>query len=124
MLKTCVNFAELINYHKELYMILPHIEEHITKAGLAYNLAEFSIERLITDRNDIQKNKYKLISPNNEIFIVNNMRRFCLEYELDHSCLFNICGGAGNRGQHKGWRIEKLARDEITKKISHLITID
>lgn len=86
------------------------------KGWFAYNLAEFSIERLITDRNDIQKNKYKLISPNNEIFIVNNMRRFCLEYELDHSCLFNICGGAGNRGQHKGWRIEKLARDEITKK--------
>jgi hypothetical protein len=51
--------------------------------------------------------KYELIDPNGNIFIVNNLRKFCRENKLGHSSFFALL--AGRLSYYKGWSIKKLS---------------
>jgi hypothetical protein len=47
--------------------------------------------------------KYKLISPNNEIMDVENMRQFCKENNLHPSAMSRVVGGT--QQSHKKWKL-------------------
>lgn len=50
---------------------------------------------------------YKLTSPSGEIFIVENMRKFCRENNLGHSPIFALI--SGRKKYYKGWTAKKLS---------------
>jgi hypothetical protein len=58
------------------------------------------------------KYKYQFFSPTNEIFIVSNLKSFCLENNLLSSVMYKIANKKIYNGKrnltYKGWRVEKL----------------
>ena len=52
---------------------------------------------------------YEIISPTNEIFIVDNLRQFCLENDLHASHMYSVCRKKLNH--HKNWKVVKKLKD-------------
>ena len=52
------------------------------------------------------KNKYKIISPNNQTFIVINLKKFCIENNLCRNEMKKVIDTKIK--QHRGWAIHKL----------------
>jgi len=52
---------------------------------------------------------FAVMSPDNEIFIVDNMRAFCREHNLNSGTMSEVA--LGNRKQHKGWVVTSVDRD-------------
>jgi hypothetical protein len=52
---------------------------------------------------------YEIISPTNEIFIVDNLRQFCLENDLHTSHMYSVCNKKFNH--HKNWKVVKKLKD-------------
>lgn len=50
----------------------------------------------------IRKKTYKFINPNNKIIILNGLRAYCLENNLNPSAMYQV--HLNNRKSHKGWR--------------------
>ena len=54
----------------------------------------------------VKKKIYKVISPTGDIYIVAKMFKFCKDYDLNASCMFNCAVARNGRTKHKGWSIE------------------
>ena len=52
---------------------------------------------------------YEIISPTNEIFIVDNLRQFSLENDLHTSHMYSVCNKKFNH--HKNWKVVKKLKD-------------
>ena len=52
---------------------------------------------------------YEIISPTNEIFIVDNLTEFCLEHDLNASHMYSVCRKKLNH--HKNWKVTKKLKD-------------
>jgi hypothetical protein len=50
--------------------------------------------------------KWELISPNNEILVVQNLYKFCLENSLDQGLMSAV--SKGKRKHHKGWKVKQI----------------
>lgn len=59
---------------------------------------------------------YKVLSPNNNEYIITNVRKFCRENDLDCSSMIKVSNGKAKT--HKGWKIEKIG--EIKKIIDYI----
>ena len=49
---------------------------------------------------------YEVISPENEVFITNNLKEFCRQKNLDDGHMYAIVNGKAK--SHKGWTCKKL----------------
>lgn len=47
------------------------------------------------------KKQYQATSPNGEVFVISNMRKFCREYNLNQTCMTRVC--KGKLSNHFGW---------------------
>lgn len=52
---------------------------------------------------------YEIISPTNEIFIVDNLRQFCLEHDLHASHMYSVCRKKLNHC--KNWKVTRKLKD-------------
>ncbi len=91
-----------------------YTEESKQKMSLAKKGKKMSQEHIINSRRtgtpqpDSQKQKvsaalsktWKITSPSGDVYIINNLRKFCLDNKLDQGNL--------SRGKYKGWLASKL----------------
>lgn len=54
------------------------------------------------------KHIYTFISPEKELFITDNARKFCRENDLHHTAVYKVCRGL--QKNHKGWIISKTLK--------------
>jgi hypothetical protein len=52
---------------------------------------------------------YEIISPTNEVFIVDNLTQFCLEHDLNASHMYSVCRKKLNH--YKNWKVTKKLKD-------------
>jgi hypothetical protein len=78
-----------------------HLNKKLEKQEREKKLSNNHIEKLKISHS---KHIWKVISPNENIFIVKNLTSFCKENNLAPSPLYNY-------GKYKGWTVEKLAQD-------------
>jgi hypothetical protein len=57
---------------------------------------------------DISLFEWEITTPNNEIFIVENLRTFCIENNLKENMMYRV--GRGERKHHKGYRVKKIIK--------------
>lgn len=76
-------------------------KQKVREARTGKKLSNNHIEKLKISHS---KHIWKVISPNENIFIVKNLTSFCKENNLAPSPLYNY-------GKYKGWTVEKLAQD-------------
>ena len=50
---------------------------------------------------------YIFIAPDGTRYRGYNVRRFCIEHDLDHTCMLRV--KSGERVHHKGWRFDEAA---------------
>ena len=68
------------------------------------------------------KYKYQFFSPTNEIFIVYNLKSFCLENNLLSSVMYKIASKDISNGKrslsYKGWKVERLGPLKCISNVS------
>lgn len=53
--------------------------------------------------------QYIIVSPTLETYKIKNLKKFCIEYNLDYTSMNKLANGKyGNRNSYKGWSIEKV----------------
>jgi hypothetical protein len=57
------------------------------------------------------KHFYKIVNPNGNIFYIRNMKKFCIENNLDHGAMGKIANGKVKH--HKKWKCKKISKDEF-----------
>jgi len=57
------------------------------------------------------KHFYEIVNPNGEIFHIINMKKFCIENNLDHGAMGKIANGKAKH--HKKWKCKKISKEEF-----------
>jgi len=52
--------------------------------------------------------EWEITTPNNEVFVVENLKTFCIENNLKEGMMYRV--GRGERKQHKGHKVRKITK--------------
>ena len=52
--------------------------------------------------------EWEITTPNNEVFVVENLKTFCVENNLKEGMVYRV--GRGERKHHKGYRVRKVVK--------------
>lgn len=83
------------------------VERHY-KGWLSYPKDTVSDEQIQKDMISRRPLKYKIVSPNGNEFIVDNVRAFCRQHSLDHASLFHCLTNRNGLTNYKGWTMKRL----------------
>ena len=82
-------------------------EEHKRKLSEINKGKSIPIEVRKKIKKSCAKLSYNVTDPQGNITLVNNLREFCRNYNLDIGCITNLANKTRNITQHKGYKITK-----------------
>ena len=94
-------YRKLISIKTKKAMLNPEVKRRLSISHKGHKHSEETKKKMIESKSK----KYIIHSPENQVYEIKNLKQFCLENDLNNSCMCNVA--MGRRKNHKGWICER-----------------